>query len=347
MPDTDEQRRQFAWVALTAKIALIGSLVLIGLLAAIGVGAIVVTAGDAIATDHYLPLVVSVVALTIVLMALVWVPAMYGMVRLMVANENAVGNSAGRLSRLETLIDDQGHSLDRLISLSSLSDKAKSLIYRDRELEAMQEVIHDDMIHQDYNTAEALIEIMDKQFGYADQAARLREELIKASKATLEEKIEDAIGRVHKIIEMRDWVRAERAAEKIRNAFPDHTKAAGLPQMVQSERDGHKKQLLQEYGEAVRKNDVNLSIELLRELDLHLSRPEAAALEESARGVFKAKLHNLGVQFAICVTDQRWSEAVATGEEIMRGFPNSRMCHEVRQKMPQLRDRMAEAASQS
>ena len=83
--------------------------------------------------------------------------------------------------------------------------------------------------------------------------------------------------------------------------------------------------MLQSYGEAVRKKDVDRSIELLHELDIYLTPQEAAALQESARGVFRAKLHQMGVQFAICVTDERWSEAIRAGEDIVREFPNPRM----------------------
>jgi outer membrane protein assembly factor BamD (BamD/ComL family) len=51
------------------------------------------------------------------------------------------------------------------------------------------------------------------------------------------------------------------------------------------------------------------------------------------------------VQFAISVTDERWEQAIITGEEIMRDYPNSRMSLEVQQKMPQLRARAAEATN--
>ena len=139
-----------------------------------------------------------------------------------------------------------------------------------------------------------------------------------------------------------DWAKALRGAQKLQSLFPDNPKVADLPQRVEVERTKRKRQLLSDYDEAVRKNDVDAGIDLLKKLDRHLTPQEAAALEESARGVFKAKLHNLGVQFAICVSDERWAEAVATGEEIMRSFPNSRMSHEVRQKMAQLRTHAAE-----
>ena len=201
------------------------------------------------------------------------------------------------------------------------------------------------MLKQDYQTAEALIDRMEQEFGYADEAARLRQEVAQARKATLEEKIDAAIGRVQATIERHDWARAFRAAQKLLSVFPGNPKVQALPERVATERARHKRQLLQAYGEAVRKNDIDGSIELLKELDRHLTPQEAAALEESARGVFRAKLHNLGVQFAICVTDERWSEAVVTGEQIVREFPNSRMSQEVVQKMPQLRAKAAEAAA--
>jgi hypothetical protein len=103
---------------------------------------------------------------------------------------------------------------------------------------------------------------------------------------------------------------------------------------------------LKQYDEAVKRNDVDYSIQLLKELDMYLPPQEAAALEESARGVFRAKLHNLGVQFAINVTDKQWAKAVATGEEIMMEFPNTRMAQEVREKMDLLRSRSTKKAQE-
>lgn len=334
----DEQKNQFLWVVKLARILTIATLVLIALGMIRAVAMLVVTSGDAVTSGNWKPVLLYVAALLGLLVAAGWTLVLYGLIHAIVTNQAAVSMTAGLTSRIETLLEDHGHSLNRLINLQSLSDKAKSLIYRDRELEAMGEVIHEDMMRQDYDTAAALIDMMAQQFGYVDQAARLRDDLEQARQATLEEKIDSAIARIQRIIGEHDWPRALRAAEKVMSLFPDHPKAASLPQRVESERNNHKKRLLQDYGEAIRKNDIDRGVELLGELDRYLTPQEAAALQESARGVFKAKLHNLGVQFAIQVTDQRWSEAVATGEEIIRNFPNSRMSHEVRQKMPQLRE---------
>ncbi len=126
--------------------------------------------------------------------------------------------------------------------------------------------------------------------------------------------------------------------------FPKDPKIVGLDERIESARAAHKHQLLQEYDQAVLKQDIDRSVELLKELDLYLTPQEGAALAESARGVFRAKLHNLGVQFALCVTDKNWAKAVEAGEDIVREFPNSRMAHEVQEKMDLLRRRATAGA---
>jgi len=269
----------------------------------------------------------------------------YGAIKLLTATEDAASSTARRLSRLETLAYDQAESLKKLVDISSLSDQGKSLIYRDREIEAVREAFHADLMRQDYDSAESLIEGVEKKFGYADEANRLRQTMTDSQKATLEEKIDAAIGRIQQYIDRHDWERASRESHRIIRLFPKNPKVAALPERIESARADHKRSLLQAYAEAVRKNDVDRSIAMLRELDLYLTPQEAAALEESARGVFKARLHQLGVQFAIRVTDQQWEEAIAAGEDIIREFPNSRMSQEVREKMELLRSR-AEAAHQ-
>lgn len=268
-----------------------------------------------------------------------WVFVAYGVIRVIVSNELGVTRISGHMGRLETLLSDQGESLRKLTDLASLSDQAKSLIYRDRELDALRETIHTHLIKQEYEDAERFISELEGKLGMPEEAARLRRELEATRKATQEEKIERAVRRVEEIIASRDWARAAREAERLRQQHPESDKVAELPQRIQAEQARHKRELLHAYDQAVKKNDIDRSIELLRELDLYLTPQEAAAMEESARGVFRAKLHNLGVQFAICVTEERWTDALQTGEQIINEFPNSRMAHEVSDKMDMLRTR--------
>ena len=337
MPDTSGR---FHWILGLARICLYAALFFVALALVFSTAMAVIMATGTMQFIHVAPFLLLIVCLLIGVLVLF---IAYGLVKVLVSMEHSLANSSSRLNRIETLLQDQGESSKELLELLSLSDKAKSLLYRDREIEAFREAIHEDVIRQDYQTAEALIDTIEQSFGYADEAARLREELAQSRKATFEEKIDAAVARIQSFIDRHEWARAARESQRIVRLFPDNPKIAGLHARIQSARTAHKRDLLQRYGEAVRKNDVDESISALKELDLYLTPQEAAALAESARGVFKARLHQLGVQFAIRVTDRQWSDAISVGEEIIREYPNSRMAQEVHEKMDVLHSYAAAA----
>jgi len=328
-----EQTGRFEWIARFARIGLIASLVVLAVMLVVTMISMV----SGILAGQTAPAVALALQLVVLLVAALWVFIAYGLIQLLVATEFSAANNVARIARLESILSDQDKAIHKLVDLASLSDQAKSLIFRDHELELMRETIHADLMRKDYKTAEAFIERIEKQFGYTDEAARLRLEVESYRKASEEEKTEGAIKRIEEVIDRRDWARALREAQRLRQIYPNSQRVAELPKRIEEARARHKTRLLQEYGEAVKKDDVERGIELLRELDAYLSPQEAAALEESARDVFRKKLHNLGVQFAIFVSDQQWAKAVATGEEIIREYPNSRMAQEAREKMDRLR----------
>jgi hypothetical protein len=268
-----------------------------------------------------------------------WALVIGGGIRVIVSNERHVHEASARLGRIETLSELAHRDLRELSDLARLSDQTKSLLFRDREIEAFRETIHADLMRQDYKSASALIDSIESRFGYADEAARLRQEVEESRKRSLEEKIDAAIARIDEICQRNDWNQAQREAQRVMRLFPDNPRVAALPDRIRQAHGDRKRELLQEYAESVRKSDVDRGVELLRELDNYLAPQEAAALQESARGVLRAKLHNYGVQFAICVADQRWAEAITVGEQIMKEYPNSRMAQEVRERMDQLRQR--------
>jgi len=275
------------------------------------------------------------------LIVAVWAIVAHGMVRVVIANEAHVYNAASRLERLETAAGRHAELLRELRDLAKLSDKAKGLLSRDHEREAFREAIHHHLPSQDYDAAEHLLQQIERLGGYDDEAATLRQEVEAYRNSSLDQKVQAAVARVERFIDAHQWARALREAQRLSGLFGDNERVAGLSRQVHLARAKHKRDLLQAYGEAARKNDVDRSIALLKELDAYLTPQEAAALSESARGVFKARLHNLGVQFAIYVEDESWSRAVAAGEEIIREFPNSRMAQEVKQKMDTLKSRAA------
>ncbi|MFB3892586.1 MAG: hypothetical protein ACE15C_11255 [Phycisphaerae bacterium] len=332
------QMERFEWVSKLARLALYATLGLI-LLAIFVTAAAMMMLYLEYREWFIFPLAALLMLAELIAGAWLWVAS--GVVSMLAAQEISVNNIAGRLGRIETLLDDLSASARKQVDLASLSDQAKSLLFRDREVEAIRETVHDAAMRQEYLTAEQLIEAVEKRLGYADEAARLRKELAASRKATLEEKIDAAVARIEQIIAVFDWPRAIRESQRIARLFPTNPKVAALAERIESARARHKRDLLTEYGEAVRKNDIDRGIELLKELDRYLTPQEGAALAESARGVFRAKLHNMIVQFEIRVTEGQWAEAVAVGEDIVRQYPNTTAAQQVRTKIDALRARAA------
>ena len=336
------QTGPFASTIKAARIALILTLVVMGLACLAAVADTVVEAfGDNADFNRIVRDVVSAVG-TLVIAA--WALVAFGLVRVLIANEVAVYNTANRLERLDGTVKKNTDLLKQLHALAKLSDGPKSLLCRADEMDAFREAIHHDLTTEDYDSVSELINKIEEIPGYAAEAKILRAEAVDYQDSSMEQKVQAAVSRVERFIGECDWARALGEAQRLGGLFGGNETITELPAKIHIARAKHKRDLLQAYGEATRKNDVDRSIELLKELDAYLTPQEAGALSESARGVFKARLNNLGVQFAIYVEDQQWADAIAAGQQIVREFPNSRMAQEVKQKTATLQAR-ADAAS--
>jgi hypothetical protein len=112
-----------------------------------------------------------------------------------------------------------------------------------------------------------------------------------------------------------------------------------LPRELAARREKHKQELLTQWKAAIDRNEIDHGIAILTELDQYMTPQEAVSLRESARHVFKEHLLNLGVQFSLAVTEQRWRDALEVGLQIRQEFPNSRMAQELGEKLETLRVR--------
>jgi len=349
-----EQTDRFKWVARFARLVFVGTLALltVALIGSVAMVIMTMMAADPGASGEGLAPIggganatsgteamLWVVVVVAELLGLLWAVVAYGLVRAIIGGHATTEVLGARVSRVEALLEEASQGIKDLAELAPLSDRAKRLLHRDREVESLREAIHEDIIRQDFARAEELANTIEAELGYAEEAAEMHKEIDKSRDATVEEKLDLAVARIDELCNDRKWDRALREAQRVIRLFPDNPKVGTLPDRILKARNDVKRLLLQEYGEAVRKNDVDSGIRLLQELDLYLTPQEGAALQESARGVFKARLHNLGVQFAICVADHRWDDAIAAGEGIIAEFPNSRFSQEVQEKMPLLRSR--------
>jgi len=225
---------------------------------------------------------------------------------------------------------------------STLSDWAKRIVFREKDYEFLRDTIHGSIVRQDWEAADHLVHELDEEFGYREEADSFREEIVRARKATTEEKIIAALERFDHLCATQKWERARSESDRLQTLFPDDQRIANLPREVDLRRQQYKRHVLNTYGQAVRAHDVDRAHRLLFELDRYLAPNEAAALKDSARGVFKAKLLQMGVQFSLAVSDRKYRDAIEVGKQLVREFPNSRYAHEITTMMPALRQRIVQ-----
>lgn len=264
---------------------------------------------------------------------------LYGMLVLALKIEATTTRLHSSLLDLGERIEGMAAPLKDMAENSHISDAAKSIAHRTKEREALRDAIRDDILHQDWEAAYYLIDQMEHRFGYRQEAQKIRREVDNSRQETIERMIVEAVHHIEQLCDQRNWDQARTEADRLLRLFPKHEQTKQLADLVDHKRDEYKAALLRAYREASDRNESERCVAILTELDPFLTRSEAEALAESARGVFRAQLMNLGVQFSLAVTEKRWRDALEVGLQITSEFPNSRMAQEVREKLEVLRKR--------
>lgn len=234
---------------------------------------------------------------------------------------------------------------DRLM----ISDVAKRITFRTRDLEMLREAIRNDLRNGNFDEALVLARDMAMIYGRKQESEEFRAQVMAARNAQREEHIGEAIREFDSLLMQREFEKARIEADKLQRLYPDSDRARGLGQRVTDALEQLKRNLEREFLEAYKRDEIDKAWQLLTELDKYLTEAEAAPLKETARGVIGKKKQNLGVQFKLAAHDKDWRRSVEVGEQIIREFPNSIMAEEVRQRLDTLRENAARqiAASQA
>jgi hypothetical protein len=222
-----------------------------------------------------------------------------------------------------------------------LTDRAKSIAFRQKDRDALREAIIEDMRKGDYDAALVLVEEMAANFGYREEAEQFRQQILDVLNQQREEKILKAIEDLDAICARHDWPAANREVERLRRLFPESRRVETLTSRVEEARENHKRELERQFLHAAETGDADNAMVLLKELDKYLTPAEAEPYREAARGVIGQARENLGVRFKMAIHDRDWIDALRMGETIIREFPNTKMAEEVRQMLDVLRERAA------
>lgn len=258
------------------------------------------------------------------------------------ARELATKRSDEVTQELSDRLQGMSITLNEILETSLLSDRAKAVAYREKDRDALRRAIREDLAKRDWEAALVLADDMEREFGYRQEAVKFREEINKAQEDVIRRHVNEGLAIVDRHCRAEAWSDALREAERMQSAFRGDPQVMRLPQEIESRRQTHKNQLVASFHDALTRKDNDGAIEILKKLDLYLTRTEADQMQDTVRNLFKEKINDLRTRFALAVQDHKWAEAVRVGEEIVRDFPNSGIAREVKDKLETLRQRAAE-----
>ena len=250
-----------------------------------------------------------------------------------------VRENGAKLEKISASLEKIRAVLTQVNQSACLSETARAIAYRDADKQSLREAVFDKLQRQDFEAAYEVIDEISRSTIYAELARQLRADADRYRDATDQERVNQVIANIGQLLENYQWIKASHQIERLIDLDPASEKAKAMRQKLVDKKAERKKILLAAWDDAVKRQATDRSLEILRELDLYLTPNEGLALQEAARDVFRTKLHNMGVQFALNISEKQWEKAIETGTHIIRDFPNSRMATEIRDKMEILRQK--------
>ena len=261
--------------------------------------------------------------------------AVLGFAVLLLTNENikSIKDNAEKLEAVAENVSRNRDLLGRIARTIPLSDSVKKIAFRDAERMELAEAVLGKLHQRDFEATKKMIEAITRQTEYGELAEQLTQRSEAFRNGTEEEQISQIVTHIEELCAQYHWAQANARITKLLNDFPNSTKAKSALEVFHQLKDKRKKELLRAWDEAVKLEETDRSLEILNELDLYLTPSEGLALQESASSVFRTKLHNLGVEFSVAVTEKNWQKALNAGQRIVGDFPNSKMAQEIRGKI--------------
>jgi hypothetical protein len=275
--------------------------------------------------------------LVLMLGGLVFLSALLAMLSKVFKILEALQDNSAKLEEVAGALGKIHAGLTQINHSTRISETAKAIAFRDADRQSLREAVIEKLQQQDFDAAQQIIDEIANRPEYEELAKQLRQQVGEYRTATDQERLNQAIAHIEKLLNNCHWARASAQIEGLIKAYPDNEQVKSMRQILLDKKQERKRILLAAWDDAVKAQETDRSLNILKELDLYLTPNEGLALQEAARDVFRTKLHNLGVQFSIAVTEKQWPSALGIGQQIVKDFPNSRMSEEIRGKLNVLR----------
>jgi Tfp pilus assembly protein PilF len=232
--------------------------------------------------------------------------------------------------------------LDSILEAMQMSENAKRILFRDRELQLLRKTVQDDISRGEFHAALVLCDQMANIFGAVEEAEEMRTNVQEIIHQHHEKRILDEMQQLKKLLDKRLWVEAYQYAARLRRLFPESPLLHELEQRIADVRTEYRHNLEGRFLKSAGEEDVEKAMVLLRELDGYLTPEEARKFRDTANSVITTYRESLGARFKMAVNDHRWQDATEFGKEIVRQFPNTKMAIEVTEMLDTICVRAAE-----
>ena len=275
--------------------------------------------------------------LVIALGVLIMLSALLAMLSRVFKILDALRDNSTKLEEVTGALEKISAGLAQINHSTRVSETAKAIAFREADKQSLREAVFEKLQQHDFKGAYEIINEIAHRPEYKELSEQLKTQTDKYRYATDQERISQVIAHIEKLFEDCQWTKASTQIEGLIKAYPDSEKAKAMRQRLLDSKQERKKILLAAWDDAIQSQDTDRSLQILKELDMYLSPNEGLALQEAAKDIFKTKLHNLGMQFSMSVTEKRWANALEIGQQIVSNFPNSRMAEEIREKLDVLK----------
>ena len=238
-------------------------------------------------------------------------------------------------------------ALDSILQAVQMSENAKRVLFRDRELSVLRSTVQDDIAKGEFHSALVLCDQMATVFGAVEESEVLRSKVQAIIHEHHDARIREEIERLQTFLAQHKWVDAYQYAAKLRRLFPDSPRLHGVEQHIADTRTQYRHELEAKFLYAAEMENVEQSMKLLRELDGYLTPDEARRFRDTATDIITNYRESLRARFEMSVSDHRWHEAIEFGEVIIDQFPNTKMAEEAQTMLETIRIRVTEDETSS
>src|SRR5688500_2969339 len=191
------------------------------------------------------------------------------------ARDVAAKGAGATLNVLQARLQSITVLLNEMSEQQRLSDRAKVVAFREKDRDALRRAIREDIAKRDWEAALILADDMERIFGYKQEAMKFREDIHRAQEDIVRRHVNEAVAVIDRHCRAEAWSDALREAERLMNAYKSDAQVMALPQEIENRRLNHKKQSQDSFQDALNRKDNDAAIEILKKLDLSLTRAEA------------------------------------------------------------------------